>query len=452
MKKTRKGFTLVELLVVIAIVAILATVAIIGYTSFTKKAEMSNDRTLVAQLNTAITKVDGRYETFHEVVEALDAQGFDVTEIKATSESYEILWDMDAQAFFYTADEEKSGAHIWIIAGEVHATNSTYYTGSAASVTTSLGFDAGNSAVDVVYNGTGAAAIRTNGGNLTVNSGSVTHYGNGRFLTVAAGATYTENGVMVADLANVDTLTQEEITNDGWVTVTTADELTAALVNGGKIVLGANINVEADITALYDAYLAANDNKKPAQIASFTVTKDTEINLNGYNIIGIHKNNRDTLNINNVLITVQNATLTLSGYGLVSLKYEGTDMGWNALSSTLRLSGSTGVINVNDSVVVEHLGGTPMSYAIDVYASGNSNTVNLNGGALYSTYVAIRSFYPNGTNALVNINAGIIEGQSRDIWVQGPSIDGKLVVNVADTYTVKTTINDDGISLNYYID
>ena len=39
MKNTKKGFTLVELLVVIAIVAILATVAIIGYTSFTKKAK-----------------------------------------------------------------------------------------------------------------------------------------------------------------------------------------------------------------------------------------------------------------------------------------------------------------------------------------------------------------------------------------------------------------------------
>ena len=425
MKNTKKGFTLVELLVVIAIVAILATVAIIGYTSFTKKAEESNDRTLVAQLNTAITKVDGKYETFHEVVEALAAQGFDVSKIKATSETYEILWDMDAQAFFYTADEEKSGANIWIIANEVHAANSTYYTGSAASVEAKLGFDAGNSNVDVVYTGTGAATIRTNGGNLTVNSGSVTHYGNGRFLTVAAGATYTEKGVMVADLANVDTLTQEEITNpeDPWTVVTTADELTAALVNGGKIVLGANIAVETDIET------KAN---------SFEVTMDTEINLNGFNIIGVHKNNNDTLNKNNVLINVKNATLTLSGYGLVSLKYEGTNMSWNALSSTLRLSSSTGIINVNDSVVVEHLGGTPMSYAIDVYATGNSNTVNLNGGALYSSYIAIRSFYPNTTNALVNINAGIIEGQRTDVWVQGASatVDVNAIVNVADTYKV----------------
>ena len=447
MKNTKKGFTLVELLVVIAILAILATVAVVGYTSFIDKANESNDRTLVAQLNTAITRVDGEYETFHEVVEVLAAQGFDVAKIKATSETYEILWDMDTQKFFYTADENKSGANIWIIANEVHATNSTYYTGSAASVEAKLGFDAGNTAVDVVYSGTEEAIIRTNGGNLTVNSGSVTHYGNGRFLTVADGATYTEKGVMVADLANVDTLTQEEITNpeDPWTVVTTAEELTAALVNGGKIVLGANISVESDIVALYDAYVDATG-KDTQQVDSFTVTKDTEINLNGYNIVGIHKNNNDTFNKNNVLISVQNATLTLSGYGLISLKYEGTNMQWNALSSTLRLAGSTGVINVNDSVVVEHLGGTPMSYAIDVYATGNSNTVNLNGGALYSTYVAIRSFYANGSNALVNINAGIIEGQSRDVWAQGATVDVKSIVKIADTY--KVTVD----GTNFFID
>lgn len=37
-----KGFTLVELLIVIAILAILATVSIIGYSSFTKRATESN--------------------------------------------------------------------------------------------------------------------------------------------------------------------------------------------------------------------------------------------------------------------------------------------------------------------------------------------------------------------------------------------------------------------------
>ena len=75
MKKTRKGFTLVELLVVIAIVAILATVAIIGYTSFTKKAEKSADQQAVTQMNTALAdlKADA---TIDDVIAALIANGY----------------------------------------------------------------------------------------------------------------------------------------------------------------------------------------------------------------------------------------------------------------------------------------------------------------------------------------------------------------------------------------
>ena len=54
MKNTKKGFTLVELLVVIAILAILATVAVVGYTSFMDKANLSVDQQAVEQLNTAL--------------------------------------------------------------------------------------------------------------------------------------------------------------------------------------------------------------------------------------------------------------------------------------------------------------------------------------------------------------------------------------------------------------
>ena len=51
---TRKGFTLVELLVVIAILAILATVSVVGYTSFIKSADESAAMQETHQIETII--------------------------------------------------------------------------------------------------------------------------------------------------------------------------------------------------------------------------------------------------------------------------------------------------------------------------------------------------------------------------------------------------------------
>ncbi len=50
----KKGFTLVELLVVIAILAILATVSVVGYTSFIDRANNSNAATELHQIQSYI--------------------------------------------------------------------------------------------------------------------------------------------------------------------------------------------------------------------------------------------------------------------------------------------------------------------------------------------------------------------------------------------------------------
>lgn len=53
-KQIKKGFTLVELLVVIAILAVLATVSVVGYTSFITKANNSNALTELKQAEEVI--------------------------------------------------------------------------------------------------------------------------------------------------------------------------------------------------------------------------------------------------------------------------------------------------------------------------------------------------------------------------------------------------------------
>ena len=64
-KNTQKGFTLVELLVVIAILAILASVAVVGYTAFIERADKQAADTEVAQIEAlldAALLTDGKVE------------------------------------------------------------------------------------------------------------------------------------------------------------------------------------------------------------------------------------------------------------------------------------------------------------------------------------------------------------------------------------------------------
>ena len=440
-KSNKKGFTIVELVIVIAVIAILAAVLIPTFSNLIKKANESKDTQLIRNLNTALATNVEEEKTMAEALKVAADAGYDISKINASATDNQILWDSVNNVFCYLQNgaikyipenskaEDVANVDYWVIASEVNPTYSTYlvgYTGASVEALNSLDVSACG-AVDVVYNGSATVSVFTNGGNITVNGGTVNHYGMARYLTKTAG-TYNEFGTLVADLATVEKVEDTST----WTIVNNAEELTAALVNGGNILLGANISVETDIEQ------KAN---------SFEVTKDTVINLNGFNITGVHINNNDTLNKNNVLINVTNANLTLEGYGIISLKYEGTNMAWNALSSTLRLAGSTGVINVNDAVVVDHLGGTPMSYAIDCYASGNANTLNVNGGALLSSYIAVRWFFPNAdSTGTLNINNGVLSGVSREIWAQGSTADNAAIINIAETY--KVTV--DGVS--YFFD
>ena len=57
MKKVQQGFTLIELMIVVAIIGILAAVAIPAYQDYTARAQMSEAMTLASGLKTAVTEL-----------------------------------------------------------------------------------------------------------------------------------------------------------------------------------------------------------------------------------------------------------------------------------------------------------------------------------------------------------------------------------------------------------
>lgn len=112
MKKTsKKGFTMVELVIVIAVVAILAAVLIPTFISLSRKANQSVDTQLIVNLNRILATAevsDGKNVTMYDALQDALEGGYDVTKISPTDASSDILWDQETDRFLaVTKDGEE---------------------------------------------------------------------------------------------------------------------------------------------------------------------------------------------------------------------------------------------------------------------------------------------------------------------------------------------------------
>ena len=90
----KKGFTIVELVIVVAVIAILAAVLIPTFSSLVKKANMSADQVAVKNMNTilAIMEVENDEPTFQQVKTVLEAAGFKAEDYRPLSEGTAFYW------------------------------------------------------------------------------------------------------------------------------------------------------------------------------------------------------------------------------------------------------------------------------------------------------------------------------------------------------------------------
>ena len=226
-RSNKKGFTIVELVIVIAIIAILAAVLIPTFASLIQKANVSKDTQLVRNLNTALVADNAEHKTMQSALDAAAAFGYDVGKINASAMGNEILWDSRNDVFCYLKDgnvehipetvlkvakNDVKPYDYWQICTKVPDTQkySIYWNNETApnfgEKNLTVGFDAGkcNAITELKYERTGSAAqdvvIRTNGGTLVVNAASdhVEHYGLAKVVDVQAvsEATYVEHGTV----------------------------------------------------------------------------------------------------------------------------------------------------------------------------------------------------------------------------------------------------------------
>ncbi len=104
----KKGFTIVELVIVIAVVAILAAVLIPTFSNLVKKANLSADQVAVKNINTLIATefVGEKPESLKEIVDLLDENGYDVDALEPLTEGYKFAWNKAENKVYLLTEAE----------------------------------------------------------------------------------------------------------------------------------------------------------------------------------------------------------------------------------------------------------------------------------------------------------------------------------------------------------
>lgn len=222
-KGTKKGFTLVELVIVIAVIAVLSAIIIPVTGSIVSNAKETVDKTTVKALNTALAQDEaknGARTLYSDVIDAMAEYGYGVDKLTPLSLG-DILWDSQSNTFVLYKDgkevmREKGSSivnkvNLWRVAknkDDLSPEYSNYLADNFNDKTVSVhtGVDVGNNTVEVEYIRTTGDAqsviFNTNGGGLKVNApnDNVNHYGSASYVDIVAVAnnSYHEFGMAAA--------------------------------------------------------------------------------------------------------------------------------------------------------------------------------------------------------------------------------------------------------------
>ena len=295
-RNNKKGFTIVELVIVIAVIAILAAVLIPTFSGIIKKANISSDTALVKNLNTLAageSAVNGGNKTAYDAISVALNNGYSIENLTPTTNNYDILWDSKADRFVLV---DENGAEVYPKDGktstnkldlfkiyeEVPAladqTYSIYLRNgfNADTVEVKVGFDAGeNRKVNVKYTGSDAQEVilRTNGGELTVNApnDTVNHYGEAAVVTIEA---------VAADSYHTSAKIQSLIVKSGRVVIESSANV--AVIDASQATAAVKIEVAktdavANIITEGNANVTLDNNAKAAALTKKEVATFDEL-------------------------------------------------------------------------------------------------------------------------------------------------------------------------------
>lgn len=197
MKRNKKGFTIVELVIVIGVIGILSAILIPTFVNLVGKADYASDIVLVSDLNKVLqideAETDDKPISYHAMLNVLEEQGYKISYL-TTKSGHDLLYNLDDNRF-YLSDDDKvlnnpNKYEFWKLYEDIPSLSEQSYSiflnndtlNTEISIRT--GFDSYNTLLPKInyVNTSGTAQnviIYTHGCDLTIDAvlDSITHYG-----------------------------------------------------------------------------------------------------------------------------------------------------------------------------------------------------------------------------------------------------------------------------------
>ena len=310
----KRGFTIMELVIVIAVIAVLAAVLIPTFANLTERANESADLQTVENLNTILRAdetIDGeKPATMQEALEHALSGGYNVSALTPTSDGNSILWNQEDNRFVLadsetgeiiakddiTTDTTATGYKYWAVVGDSddlevaeaksfsrYYTSADVITDNAVSANAGVDVSALETAVEIEYTNTNTdtekaqdVIINGNGGALTVNADTDTVSAYGVFSSVDGKAVADESLHIYAEVTGNISIA------DGRLVIETGSSAAGVLVTGASVTIVVNdaanlgtIAAATDVSVELDSIVTNNTNTPTSEIISTTPVDTT---------------------------------------------------------------------------------------------------------------------------------------------------------------------------------
>lgn len=278
MKASKKrGFTIIELVIVIAVIAILAAVLIPTFANIIQKANVANDVALARNMNTILIAdeaTNGRSTDMYDVLIALEQGGFKLENLNPRADGNVFAWDKANNQIVYLDKKNpdkpifqakeignnKGDLYITTRKAEVFADYPGYSYYFASDISGNITLDEGSCLDTGEFALNGNVSVETDkdveihgtiNGTITVNSasGKITNYSvvNSVVIVNTASTSYHERGHVAAMEIKNSLKGKVVLENDAYVEKLTNNKTSGTVENNGfvKEVAGTDTSVPA---------------------------------------------------------------------------------------------------------------------------------------------------------------------------------------------------------------